>query len=605
MKKLQRIVALLGPFKANVTLNVGFNILSAVFALFSFGSMIPFMKILFTSDSELSPEKLNSDDLMDRIEVYISQSIEFYGKETTLTYLCIGIIIVFAFKNIFSYLGRHQLAAIRNGVVRNLRDSIHAKMLKLPLRFYNQERKGDLLSRFTNDVSEVEWSVIGSIEMLFRDPFVIVLYLSTMIWMNWQLTLFVFLLLPVSGGLISIVGNSLKKRARRGQKQFGDVLSILEEQVGGMRIIKGFNAEKTAGRLFQNANHNHYKTMVKLFRKQFLASPISEFLGAVSLVTVLWFGGGMILEGTDQFDGAFFIGYLVIFSQLIPPAKSFTEAIFRIKKGSAALDRIEEILHAEEEKNLEIKEVDTIEFNSEILLQDIQFRYNENQIALNGINLSIKKGETVALVGPSGGGKSTLSDLICGFINPESGAISVDGKNYSDLNPKSLRDLFAIVPQEAILFNDTIHNNIRLGLPLDETKLKEAETVAHVNEFVEKMELGGETNVGERGNNLSGGQRQRVSIARAVYKNPPILIFDEATSALDTQSEKWVQEALNAMLENHTAIVIAHRLSTVQNADKIVVIDQGKIVEMGRHQELIQNEGLYANLCKLQNLESN
>ncbi|MFT5337837.1 MAG: subfamily B ATP-binding cassette protein MsbA [Sphingobacteriales bacterium] len=602
MKKLRRIVALLVPFKSKVALNVGFNILSALFSLFSFASAIPFLKILFTNGKALAPEKLESDDLLDRIEVFIWNSIETYGQETTLTYLCLGIIVVFTFKNVFRYLGMHQLAFIRNGVVRNLRDSIHAKMLKLPLRFYNQERKGDLMSRFTNDVSEVEWSVIGSIEMIFRDPFTLLLYLTTMIWMNWELTLFVFILLPLSGGLISIVGNSLKKRARRGQKQFGDVLSILEEHIGGMRIIKGFNAEKTAGELFQNSNHGHFTTMVKLFRKQFLASPISEFLGAASLVTVLWFGGNMILSGEGAFDGAFFIGYLVIFSQLIPPAKSFTEAIFRIKKGSAALDRIEEVLHAPEEKNLHIP-MEPIQFDQNISLRNISFSYNSGHKALENINLEINKGETIALVGPSGGGKSTLSDLICGFIHPDEGEISVDGKSYQELSPKSIRELFAIVPQEPILFNATVRSNIALGKPEIDADLKSAAKIAHADEFIVKLKDGDKTTVGERGNNLSGGQKQRISIARAVYKNPPIMVFDEATSALDTQSEKWVQEALNTMLQNHTAIVIAHRLSTIQNADKIVVIDEGKVVETGNHQSLIAKGGLYAKLCTLQNID--
>jgi len=468
------------------------------------------------------------------------------------------------------------------------------------MSFFTTERKGNILSKSTNDIQEIEKSILGALEMVFRDPPKFFLYLITLFIMSWKLTLFVIILLPISGFLISRIAKSLKRKAKRGQSKLGDVLTLLEETLSGIRIIKAFNAESEIGGKFNKENDTHFRINTKIQRRQALASPLSEFMGAILISLILWFGGRMVLSPEPTLTGEFFITFIVIFSQLISPAKSFSTAFFKIQKGAASLDRIKELL----QEDLKVKEVENPktlnDFRQTIEFKNVNFKYDQ-ELVLKNVNLKINKGEMVALVGPSGGGKSTLADMLPRFYDPTDGEILIDGENLKDLKIEDIRNQMGIVTQESILFNDSVFNNITLGS--DETREEpviEAAKIANAHEFITQTKNGYNSKVGERGGKLSGGQRQRLSIARAVFKNPPILILDEATSALDTESEKQVQEALDNLMENRTTLVIAHRLSTIQHADKIVVIENGEIVQVGKHDELVTQEGVYKKLFDLQ-----
>ncbi|MFT5904115.1 MAG: subfamily B ATP-binding cassette protein MsbA, partial [Flammeovirgaceae bacterium] len=481
------------------------------------------------------------------------------------------------------------------------REAMHRKILKLHLGYYSDERKGDIISRVTSDVNEIENSIISSMEMVFRDPILILTYLATMFFMSWKLTIFVLILLPISGIFISIIGKKLKGAARNGQSKLGEVLSVFEESLGGLRVIQAFNAQDATQDRFNRKNNEFFTLMVRLFRKHYLGSPLTEILSSITLAILIYYGGQLVLEAGDNgFTGEFFITFILIFSQIITPAKSVSQAYFKIQKGLASVERVNDVLDAEEKIQEPENPIDHKEFKESISLKNVGFNYGPEKV-LSSVNLEIKKGESVALVGPSGGGKSTLANLVPRFYDVTEGEILIDGIDIRKISLQQLRGMFGVVTQESILFNDTIANNILMSKPdASHEELVQAAKIANAYEFIERLEDGFETNVGDSGNKLSGGQKQRISIARAVLKNPPFLILDEATSALDTESERLVQDAINKLMKNRTSLVIAHRLSTIRHADKIVVLEGGHIAEMGTHQELLEAEGVYHRLHQMQ-----
>ena len=601
MRNFIDILRYLVPYKSRIALNLFYNLLNAAFSVVSFSAIIPFIKILFDSvDPEKEQTELSNGFLND-VNSFFEGYILDNGPKHALLVFCIIIVILFLVRNVFRYLAQVEMAFLRNVVVRDIRANLFFKLMRLPMSYYTAERKGNIYSRFTNDVNEVEWSVMGALEAMFRQPVMIVLYLISLLFISWQLTLFVLIVLPVSGLIIGRIGKSLKRTAKKGQTEMGKVVAFLEESVSGIRIIKGFTAERSFEERFTSRNDRHFRLMVRLFRKQYLASPLSESLSAVAIALILWFGGGLVLEGR-MLNGEFFIAYIVIFSQMISPAKTLTEAFSRVQRGISASERIEEVL-GEDEKILEIdnpKKVD--DFKELIEFNAVNFKY-ESVSVLKNVNLKIAKGDSIALVGPSGGGKSTLVDLLPRFYEVVDGSISIDGVNINDYKVEDLRNLFGIVSQQSILFNDSVKNNLLIGNPeASEEQIIDALHAANAHGFVMSLPEGMDTNIGEGGSKLSGGQKQRISIARAILKNPPIMILDEATSALDTESERLVQSALEKLLEGRTSFVIAHRLSTVQNASRIMVIEQGEIVQSGTHQELITEAGLYKRLVELQYL---
>ena len=573
-----------------------------MFNVVSIALIIPFLELIFYGDkASLSPVEMTSDPntWMTYLNYIMSAKIMELGKQMALIYFSVGIVIAFFLKNAALYLAFYNLAYVRSAVVRDIREHIYNHLLKLPLSYFNKEKRGDTMSRFTNDVKEVEWSLLGVVELYFKHPLSILIPLVVLFMMSYQLTLFVIIVLPLSGFLISRIGKKLKNAAQAGQEKLSEVLSHLEESLHGIKIIKAFSAIKDKQEKFKTLNDDHFKQMVRLNRKELLASPMSEFMASIVLSSILIYSGSLILSENSSLPPSVLIGYIAIFSQLIPPAKGISEAFFRLKKGAASMGRINEILDKDEEKDTLGDK--NITFNKSILFDNVSFGYTNDALVLKQINLEIKKGDTIALVGPSGGGKSTLIDLIPRFHELTSGRIIIDGKDIAQLDLSTLRSMMGIVTQDAILFNDTAANNIRMGdVYMSGDQLLQAAKVANAHAFISDMKAGYNTNMGEKGTNLSGGQRQRMSIARAIAKEPPILILDEATSALDTESEKMVQDAIDKVMQNRTSIVIAHRLSTIQKADKIVVLDKGKITEQGTHDELMQNNGIYKKLVDLQ-----
>jgi subfamily B ATP-binding cassette protein MsbA len=615
MKKLWKVLRYALPYKGYAMLNIVFNVIGVLFSLASFTLFIPVLNILFrqTKRMTVAPPHIdwslsqithiNKELLSDNFNYLIQQSIDKYGDATALLFIAIAIVVLFFLKNFFRYMAMFFLAPVRNGVVKDLRNSLYHKMLILPLGYYSDQRKGDLMSRVTTDVQEVEWSIMSSLEMMFREPITILCYLITMMVMSPHLTLFVLVMLPISGLIIGQIGKSLKRTSVKGQRKMGEIISIIEETISGLRIIKAFNAIGYSQRKFEESNNNYFKLMNRLYRKRDLASPLSEFLGAMVMVVVLWYGGQLIFRKDTLLDGSVFLVYLAIFSQILNPAKAIVTAIYNIQKGAASVDRIQYVLDAVETISQKENAISLKNFEHQIEYRNVSFQYEKDEV-LKNINLTIQKGKTVALVGTSGGGKSTMVDLLPRFYDVISGDILIDGIPITELVISDLRGLMGIVSQETILFNGSVYENIAFGLnnaSLDDVIA--AAKVANAHEFIDTLEMGYETNIGDRGVKLSGGQRQRISIARAVLKNPPILILDEATSALDTESERLVQDALTNLMKNRTSVVIAHRLSTIQHADEIVVMQKGEIVERGNHAALLELNGVYSKLHEMQSLE--
>ncbi|SDD05576.1 ABC transporter ATP-binding protein [Williamwhitmania taraxaci] len=603
MKKFGKIFKYLIPYKGTVGLIIGLNILGAFFSVFTLAMVIPFLNVLFDQIPAVTstvPFSLSVNSILHNFNYFISSIKVSQGITYALVFMCTFVVIMTFFKNLFTYLSLYYMAPFRNGVVRDIRNKMYRKVLELPLGYYSEERKGDIISKITNDVNELEVSIMRSMEMFFRDPILVIVYMVVLLIMSPQLTLFVFVLLPVAGLLIGRIGKNLRKHSFKGQRRLGFLLSTLEETLGGLRIIKAFNAEEKMIQRFESTNSFYTRILVKVNRRRDLASPLSEFLGVAVVVILMWYGGKMVLKGDGSLTAASLIGYLVIFSQIITPAKSFSQAYFNVLKGMASADRIDAVIEADNP----IKEKDDArvveQFGEKIEYRNVCFKYQDEPV-LRNVSLTIEKGKTVALVGQSGSGKSTFVDLLPRFYDATEGEILVDGVDIKDFSIKSLRGLMGNVNQEPILFNDTFYNNIAFGLPNATIgSVMAAAKVANAHDFIEASPNGYYTNIGDRGGKLSGGQRQRVSIARAILKNPPIMILDEATSALDTESERLVQEALENLMKNRTSIVIAHRLSTVKNADLICVLQDGEIVERGKHDELIGLGGIYSKLYNLQ-----
>ena len=591
-----RILKYIKPYLPFALLNILFNILSVLFSLVSLTMVIPFLGILFETQEKVynpPPLSANATAIKENFYALISSIVDEKGKIEALLFICILVLVTFFFRNLFRYLSLYFLTPIRNGVVHDLRMDLHKKVISLPLPFFTEKRKGDITARMTSDLVEIEWSIMSSLEMLFKDPLNIIVYLATLVFISPQLTTFVILLLPVTGLIIGFIGRSLKKSSDRGQSKMGDLMSIIDENISGLRIIKAFNAESYINKNFEKDSNEYKGIMTKLLRKKDLSSPMSEFLSTIVMVVVMWFGGQLVLSTEGGLNAQEFIGYILIFSQIIPPAKSLTTSYYLIQKGSASAQRVYEILDAENPKQMKL-------LNNQIEFKNLSFSY-EKQAVLKDINFTIGKGKMIALVGQSGSGKSTLADLLARFYDINQGEILIDNNNIKEITLHDLRALMGIVSQESILFNDTIFNNIRLGnVNASEQEVMDAAKIANAHDFILETENGYNTNIGDRGNKLSGGQKQRLSIARAVLKNPEILILDEATSALDTESERLVQEALDKLMHSRTSLVIAHRLSTIQNADEILVLEKGCIIERGTHQELIAQNGHYKKLSDLQ-----
>ena len=579
--------------------------LSIVFSLFSLSMLVPFMDLIFGSSSLSGVAKIatnNSSGLKDLLYNFLQNSIAQYGKVAALGWICFGIITAVLLKNVFLYLSFYFLAPIRNAVTRKYSKLLYNKILQLPIGYFTEQRKGDILSRSSNDIAELETSIIGALEGMIKEPLNIIGIIIVLFVISVKLTLFVFVLLPLAGLIVGRIGRSLKKQTNKAQVKWGEIMTQMEETLTGLRIIKAFNAEGRVKKSFFGLIDEIFLIKNKILYRRDLASPLSESLGVIILCCVLWFGGKLVLSG-EILSGSSFIGYVALFSQIINPAKALSQAVYNVNRGTATLDRLNEVLEAPiivEEAN------DPIElsgFKDSIQFENVQFSYQDTSI-LNNINLTIQKGKTIALVGSSGAGKSTLADLVPRFHDVSNGTLLIDGKNIKDYSLHSLRSQISIVTQEPILFNDTIAANIALGKP-DATKdeIITAAKIANAFDFISTKEDGFETMIGDRGSKLSGGERQRLTIARAVLKNPPILILDEATSALDTESEKLVQDAINNMMQNRTSIVIAHRLSTIRHADEIIVLQKGEIVERGNHDELLALDGYYKKLIEMQEVK--
>ncbi len=589
-------------------LNILFNIFYALFNVLSVLAFIPVLNILFGKEKKviIKPIYEGISTLGSYAEnsfnYFISQKIENEGQINTLLFICLLALSLFFLKNLFRYLASYVITFLRTGIVKDLRDKLYNKIVELPVSYFTEKRKGDIIARMTSDVQEVENSILSSVQVIVREPLTVIISISLMLYMSVQLTLFVFILLPVSGFIISSISKKLKSQSVKAQKETGNFLSFIEETLTGLRIIKGFNAEKIIEEKFNNSTLKFKQLTTSVFHRQTLASPMSEFLGSATIIAILWYGGVEVLNKTSPLDSSKFLGYILLFYTVLNPIKLITTTFYNIKKGEASAARIMEVLNTEnsikDKPNAIVKE----NFKNEIEFKNISFKYKDDYV-LKDFSLTVKKGETVALVGQSGSGKSTLANLITRFYDVNKGTVLIDNKNIKDVTKKSLRDLMGIVSQDSILFNDTIANNIKLGTEnaTDEAIL-EASKIANANEFIQDLPEKFNTNIGDGGGTLSGGQKQRLSIARAVLKNPPIMILDEATSALDTESEQLVQVALEKMMQNRTSLVIAHRLSTIQKADKIVVMKKGKIVEQGKHEELLSKKGEYFKLVTMQSL---
>lgn len=598
------------PYRWQVAANLFFNILSTILSLFSFATIIPVLQILFglsDIDAQYIPLSMATtmqeiiEVLKNNLYYFLQTLIDIHGPQYVLLVLGGCLIVLTGLKCLTAWLANYFMVPIRTGVLRDLRAQLYRKVVSLPIGFFTEERKGDVMSRMTNDVNEVEASIMSTLDMLFKDPIMIMVYLITLFTISWQLTLFVLILLPIAGFLIGRIGRSLKRASTRGQEQNAEILTQIDETLGGLRVVKAFNAEsKLIVRFLQLINSTR-ATFNRINRRYYLAHPVSEFFGTALIAILLWFGGTLILGENSSIDAATFIYYLVIFYSIINPAKDLSKATYGIRRGMASLERIDKILKTENTIRETQKPKQISDFQSIIRYEDVSFSYQADRPVLRHINLDIRKGQTIALVGQSGSGKTTLADLLPRFYDPDAGRITIDGVDIRQLRTFDLRALMGNVNQEAILFNDTFYNNITFGVEsATMEQVRQAARIANADDFIMATPDQYQTTIGDRGSRLSGGQRQRISIARAILKNPPILILDEATSALDTESEKLVQEALENLMKDRTTLVVAHRLSTIRNADLICVLHEGQIVEQGNHDQLIANNGYYRRLIEMQ-----
>ena len=606
MSYLKKVLQFAKPYKRYAILNIISNVFYALFSTLSFLAFIPMLQVLFQVNEPITTKPIWDGDLLsltDFAEQYanffLNQRIEEYGQISALITICIVIVILFFIKNMFNYLAMYFIATLRNGMLKDIRDKIYLKITELPVSYFSEKRKGDIISRITSDVQEIQSSFLSMLEMFVKEPLTLLFTLIGMLMLSWKLTIFVLVFLPISGLIISSIGKKLKAKSTIAQQENAYFLSVVEETLSSLKIIKGFNAEEKFRKKFQASTSRLNSTLNTLLHRQNLASPMSEFLGVLVITIVLWFGGNMVL--IDQtMDAATFIGFLVLTYNILTPAKAISKATYSVQRGNASSERILEIIETETTLKDAPNAIKKESFDSKIEVENIDFKY-EKELVLKNFSMNVPKGQTIALVGQSGSGKSTIANLITRFYDVTGGTIKIDGTDIREISKHSLRNLMGLVTQDSILFNDTIRNNVALGKDdATEEEIVEALKIANAWEFISQMPAGLDTNIGDSGNKLSGGQKQRLSIARAVLKNPPIMILDEATSALDTESEKLVQQALENMMRNRTSIVIAHRLSTIQNADNIIVMQRGEIVEQGRHEELLGKKGTYQKLVEMQ-----
>jgi len=609
MSYFKKVLQFAKPYKRYAILNIICNIFYALFSTLSFLAFIPMLQVLFQEEDPILEKPVWDGNLSglkdfagDYANFFLNQRVEEYGQISALITICALVVILFFLKNFFNYLAMYFIASLRNGMLKDIRNKIYEKITELPISFFSEKKKGDVISRITSDVQEIQSSFLSMLEMFIKEPLTIIFTLSSMLILSVKLTVFVLIFLPISGLIISSIGKKLKSKSNKAQQENANFLSIVEETLSSLKIIKGFNAERKFRNKFEESTGRLNNILNSLLHRQNLASPMSEFLGVLVITIILWFGGNMVLID-ETMDASTFIGFLVLTYNILTPAKAISKATYSIQKGNASAERIHHIIETETTVKEHVQAIKKEDFEKEISIKNISFGYEEEYV-LKDFSLNVKKGETVALVGQSGSGKSTIANLVTRFYDVNEGSIQVDGVDIKELSKASLRSLTGLVTQDSILFNDTVRNNIALGKDnATEDEIIDALKIANAWEFVSELPKGLDTNVGDGGGKLSGGQQQRLSIARAVLKNPPIMILDEATSALDTESEQLVQKALENMMKNRTSIVIAHRLSTIQNADHIVVMKKGKIIEQGKHHELLAINGAYKGLVDMQSLE--
>ena len=618
MHIIRLLTRFIPPYKWKVVLNFLFNLLSTVLSLFSFATIIPALQLLFgisEAQAVYTPlEGLSFQETVDAVKgnvyYHLQQMMDTHGSGYVLLVLGLFLVIATFLKCLTAWLANFYMVPIRTGVLRDLRTMLYNKVVSLPIGFFTEEKKGDVMSRMTNDVNEVEASIMSTLDIIFKDPLMIAVYLATLFFISWQLTVFVLVLLPVVGLLIGRIGRSLKRTSTLGQEQTADLLTQIEETLGGLRVVKAFNAERKLRERFAQAANTTRRTFNRINRRYYLAHPVSEFLGTVMIAVLLWYGGGLILSEHSAIDAATFIYYLVIFYSIINPFKDLSKASYSVRRGLASLERIDRILNTQSNIKEPEQPLPLQAFEKEVRYENVSFAYQANRPVLRNISLTIPRGKMIALVGQSGSGKTTMADLLPRFYDTDEGRILIDGKDVREVRTYDLRALMGNVNQEAILFNDTFFNNITFGVDTSQPApdgrtwqeaVEEAARIANAHDFIMATTDGYQTTIGDRGSRLSGGQRQRISIARAILKNPPILILDEATSALDTESEQLVQEALERLMHDRTTLVVAHRLSTIRHADLICVLHEGQIVEQGRHDELLALNGYYRKLVEMQN----